>query len=435
MLRMRLFRIIGIFLCVGLSTLVKGQNLHYFFIDDVYQRSYFNPALNNKNQINLASGIGIDFNTSGPSISDLTTKNPAGGLIISASDAIAKMNEANDIFGYTSVNTFDASIKIPFVRLSVGHAWKAQGWMEYTRDLAEFVTNGNGGFVGQTMNLSPQIDYINYNEIYLGLQKSFGPLSVGVRIKRLSGVESIRTGNHVIDLTTSDDIYQLTVTSDFELSSSRAFEYIDIENFNLNVENFSFDNFMKNNSGWAFDVGASLTIGDRLELSMSVVDMGSIDWDVEPKTYASKMVENFDGIDVSKYITSDEEFVILDSLESLLDLTETNEVFNTSLPSKIYLGGKFKISDLWSVGALIQSNGSGDRRANVFALNGTAKLYSFLSVGAMYSIRSGNPANIGLHTSVHLGPLIGFLSTDNIFRIGSFKSTNSNIRAGLSIHL
>lgn len=435
MLRMRLIRIVSVFLFIGIGIFAKGQNLHYFFIDDIYQRSYFNPALNDKNHINLASGLGLDFSTNGPSLSDVTSKNPDGGLILSASDAIAKMNETNDIFGYSSVNTFDASIKIPFFRISVGHAWKAQGWMEYTKDLAEFVTNGNGAFIGETMNLSPQLDYINYNEIYLGLQKSFGALSIGVRAKRLSGVEAIRTENHVIDLTTSDDIYQLTVETDFELSSSRAFEYTDIENFSLNVENFSFDNFMKNNSGWAFDIGASLSLGDRVELSLSVVDLGGMDWDVDPKTYTSKKVQTFDGIDVSEYISSDDEFVILDSIEALLDLTETNEAFSTSLPSKIYLGGKFNISDLWSVGALIQSNGSGDRRSNVLALNATARLYKFLSVGAMYSAKSGNPANIGLHTSLHLGPVIGFLSTDNILRIGSFRSTNSNLRAGISIHL
>lgn len=432
---MRLIKYIGIVLFVGLSFCVKSQNLHYFFIDDIYQRSYFNPSLNNKNNLVLASGLGLDFNTDGPSIADLTSKNPSGGLIISAGNALAEMNDVNNIFGYTSINTLDASINTPFVRISAGHAWKAQAWMEYTKDLAEFVTNGNGAFVGQTMNLSPQFDYINYNEVYVGLQKAFGPLSVGVKIKRLSGVEAIRTRNHKIDLTTSDDIYQLTLDSDFELSSSRAFEYTDIDDFNLNVDNFSFDNFMKNNGGWAFDIGASLALGDRVELSLSVVDMGSMDWDVDPKTYQSNKTQTFDGIDASEYISSDEEFVILDSVEALLDLEETNEVFSTSLPSKIYLGGKFKISSLWSVGALIQSNGSGDRRANIIAFNGTANLYKFLSAGVLYSFKSGNPANLGLHTTVNVGPVIGFLSTDNIFRFGSFKSTNSNIRAGLSIRL
>ena len=430
---MQVIRYIVILLFFGLSFSMSGQNLHYFFIDDIYQRSYFNPALNNKDNLNFASGLGLDISTNGPSISDVTTKNPSGGLIISAANAIAEMNEFNDIFGYTSINTFDASIKIPFCRISIGHAWKAQGWLEYTKDLAEFVTNGNGAFVGQTLNLAPQIDYINYNEVYLGLQKSFGSLSVGVRVKRLSGVEAIRTGNHKIDLTTSDDIYQITLDTDFELSSSRAFDYTDIENFSLNVENFSFDNFMQSNGGWAFDFGASLDIGDRLELSLGVVDIGGMDWDLEPRTYQSTQVQTFDGIDVSEYITSDDEIVILDSLESLLDLTETNESFRTTLPTKIYLGGKFRISNLWTVGALIQSNGSGDRRLNVFALNATARLYKFLSVGVLYSMKSGNPVNLGIQTSLKVGPVIGFLSTDNMLRLGSLKNTNNNIRAGISI--
>lgn len=432
---MQLKRYLSIVLFLGFSLVLKSQNLHYFFIDDIYQRSYFNPALNDKNKFSFASGLGLDISTNGPSISDVTSKNPDGGLIISAANAIDKMNEFNDIFGYTSVNTFDASIKTPLARISIGHAWKAQGWMEYTKDLAEFVTKGNGEFVGQTLNLGPQLDYINYNEIYIGLQKDFGPVSLGVRVKRLSGVEAIFTENSKIDLTTSEDIYQLTLDTDFELSSSRAFDYTDIENFDLNVENFSFDNFLKNNSGWAFDFGASLNVGDNLELSLGIIDIGGMDWDVEPKNYRSTKVQNFDGIDVSEYITNDEDFVLLDSLESLLDLTETNEIFSTSLPTKIYLGGTFKLSNLWTIGALVQSNGSGDRSNHVIAFNATARLYHFLSAGVMYSMKSGNPANLGLHTTLKIGPVIGFLSTDNMLRIGSFKSTNSNIRAGLSIGL
>ena len=432
---MKMNKFLLILILAGFGSAIQGQNLHYFFIDDIYQRSYFNPALDNQNKIRIASGLGFDFSTNGPSISDITVKNPDGGLIVSASNAIPAMNEINDLFGHTSVNTIDVSINTSFLRISAGHAWKAQAWMEYTKDLGEFVTNGNAAFVGETLNLGPQLDYINYNEVYLGLQKSFGGLSIGARIKRLSGVESIRTENSQVDLTTSDDIYQLTLTSDYELRSSRAFNYEDIRNFSLDVENFSFDNFMSNNGGWAFDFGASLDVGDKLELSLGVVDVGSINWDVDPKIFRSNEVQHFDGIDVSQYITSDEEFVILDSLEALLDLEESQEEFSTTLPAKIYLGGRLKISDSWSVGALIQSNGSGDRRANVIALNGTIKLNKFLSAGVLYSIKNGDPANIGLHTAFNLGPVVAFLSSDNVINFGSFNSTNGNIRLGVSVQI
>jgi hypothetical protein len=178
-----------------------------------------------------------------------------------------------------------------------------------------------------------------------------------------------------------------------------------------------------------------MDLGDRLEISLGIADLGGINWDLEPKTYTSNQIQTFDGIDVAEYITSDDEIVLLDSLETLLDLIETNESFSTSLPAKIYLGGNLKLTNLWSVGALIQSNGSGDRRINVLAINGTARLYSFLRVGVMYSMKNGNPMNLGLQTTVKVGPVIGFLSTDNLLRVGSFKSTNGNIRAGISIGL
>lgn len=414
---------------------VRGQNMHYYFVDDIYQRSYFNPALNNEKLVSVASGIGFDFTTNGPSINDFVKKNETGGLLISAADAISEMGNVNDILGYSSVNTLDVSLNTPFVRISIGHAWKANGWMEYSKNLAEFVTLGNGPFIGQTMNLSPQIDYINYNEIYLGIQKELGPLSVGVNIKRLNGVEALKTGNHKIDLTTSDDIYQLTLDSDFEMYSSRTFAYTDLDDFDLNVENFSFDNFFSGNGGWAVDIGAAVTLGDRLELSLSVLDIGSINWDVDSKKYTSKNIQTFEGIDVSKYITSEDELLITDSLKSLLDIVESNETFKTTLPTQIYLGGRFKISDLWTVGALIQTKGSGDRRASILGLNATARLYKWLTAGVMYTARSGNYTNVGLSTSVQIGPVIGFISTDNILKLGSFKSTNSNARAGLSFRI
>ena len=425
-----------IFLFLFLSSLtIDAQNIHYYFVDDVLQRSYFNPALNNDKTFAVSSGLGLDFTTNGPSINDFIKKNENGGLLISASDAISEMDDINDILGYSSVNTFDASLNTPFVRISIGHAWKANGWMEYSKNLAEFITFGNGPFVGEQLNLSPQINYINYNEVYLGLQKNIGPLSLGVNIKRLNGVEAIKTGNHKIDLTTSDDIYQLNLETDFEMYSSRAFTYTDLDDFDLNIENFSFDNFFSGNGGWAFDVGAAITLSDRLELSLSILDIGSISWDVDPKKYISQNSQSFDGIDVGKYITSDDELLLTDSLKSLLRISEFDEAFTTTLATQIYLGGRLKISDLWTVGAILQTKGSGDRRSSILGLNATARIYKWLNAGVLYSARSGNYTNIGLSTSMQIGPVIGFLSTDNIFRIGSFKSTNSNLRAGLSLRI
>jgi hypothetical protein len=432
---MNISKSISLVVCVFFTSLAIGQNVNYFFIDDIYQRSYFNPALNDEGRFSVSTGLGVDFITNGPSLNDFIVDGPEDNLILSPANAISSMNDVNDIYAFSSVNTFDASIKIPFCRLSIGHAWKANGWMSYTKDLANFVTFGNGPFVGETLNLAPQLDYINYNEVYLGVQKSFGPLSIGVRAKRLNGVEAIRTENSKIDLTTSDDIYQLTVDTDFEMLASNAFSYTDIDDFDLNIQNLSFDNFFSNNGGWAFDLGASASVGEKLELSLSVLDIGSINWDVDTRRYSSQGSQSFDGIDIAKYINTDDEIVALDSLESLLEITESSAEFSTTLPTQIYLGARYKISDLWTVGAIIQSIGNGDRRANVFGLNASANIYKWLSAGVLYSAKTGNIANIGINATVRLGPLSAFLSTDNILKVGNFDGTNSNLRAGLNLRI
>ncbi len=435
MVSMKISRYISFVTLLFLSYSVVGQNINYFFVEDALQRSYFNPALNDEGYISAASGLGVDFITNGPSINDFLIDGENGGLVLSPTNAISEMNDVNDIYGYSSVNTFDASIKVPFCRLSIGHAWKANGWMSYTKDLAEFVTFGNAQNIGETINLAPQIDYINYNELYLGIQKSFGPLSIAARVKRLNGVEAIKTGNSKIDLTTSEDIYQLTLETDYELTSSQAFSYTDIDDFDLNIENFSFENFLSKNGGWAFDLGASLSLSDRLELSLSILDIGSIEWDVEPKTYTSNGTQYFDGIDIVEYINTDDELIVSDSLSELLKISEAATPFNTTLPTQIYLGARLKVSDMWTVGALVQSIGSGDRRANVLGLNATANIYKWLSAGILYSAKTGHVANIGLSTTVKLGPVLGFISTDNILKVGSFDGTNSNFRAGLSVRI
>ena len=420
---------------LSISFTAFGQTINYFFIDDIYQRSYFNPALNDKGHISLSSGLGIDFITNGPSINDYIIDGPNGNLQLSPANAIMEMNDSNDIYGYSSVNTFDFSIKVPFVRLSIGHAWKANGWMSYTKDLASFVTFGNGQSVGDVLDLGPQVDYINYNELYLGVQKSIGPLSIGVRLKRLNGVEAFKTKSSRIELATSDDIYQLSLDTDFELQASSTFNYTDIDDFDLNIQNFSFDNFFSNNGGWAMDIGASMALGDRLELSLSVLDIGSINWDVDPKNYTSKGIQTFEGIDIANYINTEDEIVVFDSIENLLVITESSAGFSTTLPAQVYLGGRFKLSDLWTFGAMIQSVGNGERRANVMGINATASIYKWLSAGVLYSAKTGNPANFGLSIKTEVGPLIGFISTDNILNLGTFDRRNSNLRAGLSLRI
>ncbi len=424
-----------VFICLSIDfSYVEAQGLSHFFVENAYQRSYFNPALNNEGFISVASGLSAFASNSGPALSDFLIHDESGGLVLSPQNAISSMEEVNDVFGNSEIHLLDVSLDVGLFRISAGHSWKIKGWLGYPRDLVDFAYNGNANHIGQTLNLGPGLNYLNYNEIYLGLQKKIGFLSLGGKIKFLSGVETIFTENHVLDLSTSDDIYQLSLTSDFVLKSAGAFEYSDISKFSFELQDFSLDHFLSGNSGIAFDIGGSLELGETAEISFSILDIGKIDWDTQISNLTSKKNLSFEGIDLSKYLSEDGVVSLSDSLLTLLEFEKNSEGFTTNLPIQVFLGATVDVGDSWTFGGLFHTIGTGDRRSTAFALNATRHFLKIVSLGASYVLRDDNIFNIGINGSLKIGPVVGFLSTDNIAGlVAPQKSKLSNIIAGLSV--
>jgi len=412
-----------------------SQDLQYFFVDDVFQRTYINPALHKDKMFSASSGLMTGIGTDGPVYNDLVNKNTEGKYILDLADAVNSMDDAHNIFFDGAVHTLDLGVNLKVFRLSAGHAWKSSGFLQYTKDFAEIAAFGNAPFVSETKSLGPQIQYFNYNELYIGFQKYIGPISIGAKIKRLSGVQGIKTEASKIDITTDEDFYALTVDSDYTLNSSGAIDYFALDSINFNFQRLSFDNFMKGNNGWAFDLGASFDIGERLELSLSMIDIGSITWDTNAKSLTSKKVQTFDGIDLTKFVGTDDEIIVEDSIRALLGFVESNGDFSTTLPSQIYIGAKFQLSELWTLGALIHRMNYGGIARNAFALNATTQI-SVFKVGVQYTARSESIFNIGINGSAKVGPVTGFLSLDNILSIPDPLATrHSSIRGGISVSL
>ncbi len=417
------------------SSDVLGQDLQYYFVDDIYQRSYTNPALNNEKTAMIATGLSFNIGTDGPVYNDLLRKTVDGTFVLDPANGIEEMGPENNIWGGGSVHIIDASVDFKVFRISAGHAWKTNGFLQYSRDLAEIAAFGNGPYVGETKALGPAYDYINYNEIYLGMQRYIGPVSVGARIKRLSGVQAIQTENRKIDITTDDEIYALDVSSDYVVNSAGALDYFQLDSFDITYKSFSFDNFTSGNTGWAFDIGASVDLGDRIEVSLGVLDMGSITWDTDAKTLTSKKDQTFTGIDLSQYIGTDDDIIVEDSIRALLDFKETEGEFTSSLPTQVYLGGRLKLSDTWTVGALFHTTTFNEVSRTALALNATAK-WKIVSAGVQYTARSESAFNIGINGSLKLGPVVGFLTMDNILAISDPKAVHyASFRAGLSISI
>lgn len=424
------FIIVSCCLHIGYS-----QDLQYFFVEDTYQRSYTNPALLKEKTAMIASGLSTNIGTDGPVYNDLISKNEAGRFVLDVENGLENMSEQNNIFGGGSVHIIDASVDLKVFRVSAGHAWKANGFLQYSKDLAEIAAFGNAPYIGETKSIGPAYEYINYNEIYVGFQRYVGPVSIGARVKKLSGVQGIQTVNRKINITTDEEIYALQVESDYIVNSAGTLDYFQLDSFDLSYQSFSFDNFMSGNGGWAFDIGASMDLGDRVELSVGLLDIGSITWDQEATTLTSQRNQTFEGVDITQYIGTDDEIIVEDSIRALLDFEETQGSFSTTLPKQLYMGGRLRLTDMWTVGALLHTTTYQEKARTALALNATAK-WKMIRLGVQYTARSEGYFNIGMNGSLHLGPVVGFVTADNIIAAASPLGVQyASFRAGVTVSL
>jgi len=432
---MRILTII-IGLLILLSASSTAQDLQYYFVDDTYQRSYTNPALTNDNTLHLASGIAGSLGTDGPAFGSIASKDTEGKYTLDLQQAIDMMKPSQFIFGSQSIHTLDVSVDLKVFRISAGHAWKAHGILQYSRDLAEVATYGNAPYIGETKSIGPAYEYMNYNELYIGFQKYVGPVSVAARVKRLSGVQGLQTTASKIDITTDDEFYALTVDTDYTVNSAGGtLQYFDIDSLDVNLSRLSFDNFLSGNSGWAFDLGASMDLGDRLEVSLGLIDIGKINWDTESTELTSTKVQTFEGIDLTDYVLTDDDILLEDSIRALLDFEEKASTFSTTLPRQIYLGGRLRLSDTYTVGALLHTTTYQDKTRTALALNATAT-WGIARLGLQYTARSESAFNIGINGSLHVGPAIGFFTFENILALRQLTDTQyAALRLGLSVSI
>lgn len=423
------------FLLAVIKPQMTAQDTQYFFLEDVFQRSYLNPALINTQRFTVASGLAAHFGTDGPVYNDLFSKNSSGIPVLNIENGISKMHTLNNIFGGVSIHTLDIGFKLKNINIAVGHAWKLKGFLQYSKDLAEIGAYGNAQYIGETKSLGPSYEYINYNEVYMSLQKKIGLINVGLRIKNLSGEQTIQTIENKINLTTEEEIYAIQIESDYTVNSSGTLEYFRVDSLDISAKAFSIDNIFKANNGWAFDIGASIDLNKKMELSFGANDLGSITWDKDAKSLRANGDNTYTGIDLSSYIGTDEDILVEDSIRALLEFEETEGEFTSSLPSQYYLGGRYKLNDIWTLGGLFVSSNFTKKSRYTLVVNTTAK-WKLWSIGFQYTANSENATNIGINGGIYIGPVVIFATIENILALPNKQNSNYNaMRLGLSLNL
>ncbi len=399
------------------------QEMGLHSMTNVWNSNTTNPAFmpDYKFVVGLPS-VRDNLYLTGPTFGDFIVEQD-GKNFIDFNQAIAQMEEENLIRNDFSIQTLSFAFRIKNLMLSLGHSGKAFTYAKYNRALPQVVYQGNAQFVGETVDLSNEFVLNSYNEFALGAAYKIGKITIGAKAKYLSGFRSAATDKdqNSATLFTDPDIYQLTLTSDYRLNSSGTVDFNGFDEFDIRFDvNDAGDEIFTDNTGWAFDLGATMEVTEKLTIAASVLDIGSIEWTEDTRNYTSSGTFVYEGLDISDAITNgddDPDFGNpLDTIEAIFRATETNDSYTVDLPTKFYLSGQYQISEKLGVGAAFFTGKFRDETFTSLSLNGRYQLLKNLTVGANYStlLEEGKQFNLGLNAAIKVGPVQVFGTTDNV---------------------
>lgn len=420
----------------------------YYLGNNVYQSVELNPALMpEKDNYGIFSHY-FNFSHSGFAIEDVLFKNDSINQFEIRLDSL--VNALNDGDNFLSINNtlnlFSFKWKYRRNYYAFGINEKVNSTFYYPSDFFGMLLRGNASYLGDTLDLGIGYRAMHYREYAFNYMKKLKRWDLGVRVKLLTGFETLDIKSR------ADSTY--IVTNDappYDLHASYAYgvnmaghsriqsliDGGDVQDAFLNTSYFlDFSNL-----GLGFDFGAVYHIDKKLKLSMSVIDIGSIEWksdDVENISLVGEYA--FDGVDVFGVYTSEEGVSDIDAItNNLIDSMRLNESqtyttnnFTTNLTPKHYASLNYNLIDSFMLGLVWYGEYYQGYRPS-FSIGLNKQVWKYMNLGLNYSIKNRSYANMGASFVLNLGGIQFFALSDNVYSILDYKSVkNINIRWGLN---
>jgi hypothetical protein len=442
---------------VASTTLVAQQELGLHFNQAVWQANNTNPALipNYKVVIALPS-VYSDFSLDNRGITyeDLIARNTATGKItLNTDNIINKWEASNAIRNATQFDAFSVGFRVKKAFVSFGLSGAINTHLGLSKDLLDIGFNGNAKFIGKTANLGLDIESYAVGQKYLGVAYNINSkLTVATRLKALSGGYAISAENPNMTLTTSDDIYQLTLTSKYRLNTAGIGDYKGYTIGDTMQRFTSYLNFAdqaqvnqsaKNaflsgpNKGFALDLGATYQVNEKLSVAISATDIGGkVTWKEQVSTFGHNGFE-FKGLDFGVILRGDSTSFdkVMDTLVKSFDLSKTtHDAFTTKLPTRTYLSVSYRMNKVIQLGGLFFTESYRGKLNPAFAL-GLNTNTGWLNIGLSWAYRNKSASNIGMSATAKMGPIQIFAVTDNIIPVFNLKSSNINFNGRFGINL
>ena len=421
---------------LGFNSISEAQNNFGFYggLQKMPQAHAYNPAFSPENKIHFSIGTGMHsfgFSHSGFTLNDILVERAQDdSLVLSPSNAVSKMAKLNHLGFNVQNELLSFGMKIRKTYFSVGLYNRLSVQFAYPKDFFSLMVEGNGGsLLGQRADMDGLGIYANsYAELAFGANREFGDkLKLGARVKLLSGIGNVTTKKSVLGLTTDETTFDLTLDGELDLRTS-----------GLPINGLIYDPLTAltaRNKGFAFDFGASYQLSEKLMLSASLLDLGSINWTQNVQNYKrSSFSYTFEGVDLNQAINDTSYFeTLVDTLEQIFKVEGNNDSYRAILPVRFIMGANFELTSMFGAGAFLFSDFTNGKYRPTLLLQGSLNLKDLFLLNMSYSVSARSATNLGISIGVKGAGMAFFLSSDNVFGfIAPAYSKNFHISTGLA---
>lgn len=396
--------------------LTAQEGISYHFYPELAQQNIINSKVDSNLTLSI-SGFGYTHLLSNTfSLGDVST--------VSGNERIIDLDMAKDQLKDNNLQEFSAELNVLHIEyylsnlsLKAGYNQKNFAQASYPKELYALMADGNVQFIGQTVTLDPSVEISSYHEIYGGFSFQMDKLHLGANLKFLSGIGNLHTEKTNIALSTSDEIYQLEFVTDYEVQTSGVLDYNSYDDIVLEFNRAGFKSPFIGNYGYGIDLGLDYYFNDKSRVFASVQNLGSMTWDLRGTSYKSEGTYAYNGIDIIDYLGIDDEPSFRDSLESLLQVEESDLDYQVATPITITAGIQYDLGNGLDVGALINSRKVAGTSDHAIGLHLRRQFASWLTLGGSYTNRFQTYENIGLSALIKFWRLQGFISTENVLSV------------------
>ncbi|MEM9921835.1 MAG: DUF5723 family protein [Bacteroidota bacterium] len=418
-------------LCLSLGT--NAQEMSLYFMPDLFQASKANPAfMTEQRTIYTLPSFYFNAHHTGASYNDLIRTDANGQNVLDLDPVIGDLKANNIVRIGFDFETASTSFGTKIWRASITHALRARAFISYPKSLVQLGWEGNEPFIGRNMNIGPDFQAMAYSELGLGFAMKLPKMTLGGRLKILSGLYDISSGRTLARVRTSEEYYQLQLSTFYQINTSSLVGSTSFDDYD---PEFAF-RILSKNWGLAVDLGGVVRVTDKITFSASIVDLGGIKWKSNPTNHTSQGAYSYEGLEIANILRDDEvDFEeSLDTLKQIFDFQETNNAYYTALPARLYIGGTYKLNKHFTAGAVVHFEQFRQRTMAGLGVNTTVRLGRIFTAGMTYSVFSNTYDNLGFNTALQLGPVQIFFLSDNILAtFRPYDSRNTNLRFGMNL--